>query len=88
MAWPRDDAKLERVAWFGKGEEHLRLSLVRDDAFEERPLEAIAFYARRDLGTALDTLPDRTHVTLLAHLERDTFTRGQPVRLRIIALSA
>lgn len=81
------DAKLARIAWFGKGEEHLRLSLMRDDGFEERPLEAIAFYARRNLGTTLDSLADRSHVTVLGHLERDTFTRGQPVRLRIIALA-
>ncbi len=81
------EAKLEKVAWFGKGEEHLRLSIVRDDGFEERPLEAIAFFARRDLGKALESLGTRPHVTLLGHLERDTFTRGQPVRMRIIALS-
>jgi single-stranded-DNA-specific exonuclease len=81
------DAKLERIAWFGKGEEHLRLLLVRDDGFEERPLEAIAFFARRTLGKPLEDLTNRTHVTVLAHLERDTFTRGQPVRLRIIALT-
>lgn len=82
------NVKLEKVVWFGKGEEHLRLLLVRDDGFEEKPLEAIAFYARRDLGTVLDILPTCTQVTVLANLERDTFTRGQPVRLRIIALSA
>lgn len=80
-------AKLSRVAWFGKGEEHLRLTLARDNGFEERPLEAIAFYARRELGTSIKTIADCTHVTVLAHLERDTFTRGQPVRLRIIALA-
>jgi len=82
------EIRLARVVWFGKGEEHLRLSLIRDDGFEERPLEAIAFFARRDLGNALTNLESRTHVTLLGNLERDTFTRGQPVRLRIIALSA
>jgi single-stranded-DNA-specific exonuclease len=81
------DAKLERVAWFGKGEEHLRLSLARDDGFEERPLEAIAFYARRSLGKTLDTLSERSRISLLAHLERDTFTKGQPVRLRIISIA-
>lgn len=81
------DIALAKVAWFGKGEEHLRLSLVRDDGFEQQALEAIAFFARRDLGKALDTLAERTQVTLLGHLERDTFTRGQPVRIRIIALA-
>jgi single-stranded-DNA-specific exonuclease len=81
------EIKVSNISWFGKGEEHLRLALVRDDGFEEKPLEAIAFFARRDLGPALKTLPNRTHITMLGHLERDTFTRGQPVRLRIIALA-
>ncbi len=81
------DIKIHKMSWFGKGEEHLRLALVKDDGFQETPLEAIAFFARRDLGTALQTLPNRTHITMLGHLERDTFTKGQPVRLRIIAIA-
>lgn len=82
------NAQIVSITWFGKGEEHLKLALKRDDPFEDRPLDAVAFYARRDLGKALDSLHERTHVTILGNLERDTFTRGQPVRLRIIALSA
>lgn len=82
------DIRLERVAWFGKGEEHLRLTLVRDDGFTQDLLEAIAFFARRDLGTAPERLEAGTSISVLGHLERDTFTRGQPVRLRIIALGA
>ena len=81
------DAQLSRVAWFGKGEEHLRLSIVRDDGFEEQPLEGIAFFARRDLGSSLLGIESRTRATILGHLERDTFTRGQPVRLRVVAIS-
>jgi single-stranded-DNA-specific exonuclease len=82
------NAKLISVGWFGKGEEHLKLTLMRDDPFEDTSLSAIAFYARRDLGKSLENLSERTHVTVVAHLERDTFTKGQPIRLRIIALSA
>jgi single-stranded-DNA-specific exonuclease len=82
------NAQLVSVHWFGKGEEHLKLILKRDDPFEERPLDAIAFFARRDLGKSIESLSGRTHVTVLGNLERDMFTRGQPVRLRIIALSA
>lgn len=78
---------LEKIAWFGKGEEHLRLSLIRDDGFTRDTLEAIAFFARRDLGTAPAQLVPNSNISLLGYLERDTFTRGQPVRVRIIALS-
>ena len=82
------DIRLESIAWFGKGEEHLRLSLMRDDGFEQKPLEAIAFFARRDLGSTCDKLTAKSTISLLGHLERDQFMRGQPVRLRIIALAA
>ncbi len=81
------NARLTRVSWFGKGEEHLKLTLVRDDGFIEQPLEAIAFFARRDLSSVLPGLEQRTHVSILGTLEKDTFTRGQPIRMRIIALS-
>ncbi|MES2225567.1 MAG: single-stranded-DNA-specific exonuclease RecJ [Patescibacteria group bacterium] len=81
------DIRLEKISWFGKAEEHLRLSLMRDDGFDERPLEAISFYAKRELGDACKLLAPGTTVTILGNLERDQFSRGQPVRLRIIALS-
>lgn len=82
------DARLTRVSWFGKGEEHLKLTLTRDDGFSEQPLEAIAFFARRDLSAFLPGLENRTHISVLGNLEKDMFTRGQPIRMRIIALSA
>jgi single-stranded-DNA-specific exonuclease len=81
------EVRLSKVAWFGKGEEHLKLTLVREVDFDPQPLEAVAFYARRDLGSILDQLSERTHISVLGNLERDTFTRGQPVRMRIVALS-
>jgi single-stranded-DNA-specific exonuclease len=82
------NAQIVSVSWFGKGGEHLKLVLKRDDPFEDSPLDAIAFYARRDLGKSADGLDARKQVTVLGNLERDMFTRGRPVRLRIIALSA
>lgn len=82
------EARVERVAWFGKGEEHLRVTLARGHAeFPDAPLEAIAFYARRQLGNACDGLATGGTVRMLVHLEEDTFSRGQPVRLRIVALA-
>jgi len=68
------------VSWFGKAGEHLKLTIERP--FE--PIEAISFYARRSLGKAVADLAPGSKVTLIASLERDQFTRGRPVRLRII----
>jgi single-stranded DNA-specific DHH superfamily exonuclease len=82
------DVELARVTWFGKASEHLRLHLVpHEDEFRAAPLEAMTFYAKRQLGARSGELAQGQRVTLLAHLERDMFTKGQPVRLRIIALS-
>lgn len=82
------DAYLKAVAWFGKGEEHLRLTLVRSDGFTDTPIEAISFYARRTLGDRCATLASGATVTLLGNIERDQFSRGRPARLRIVAVSS
>jgi single-stranded-DNA-specific exonuclease len=79
------DAMVQSIAWFGKAGEHLRLRLVADE-FSQNSVEAISFYAKRQLGTACDKISTGDKITLLTTLERDTFTRGQPVRLRIAAV--
>jgi single-stranded-DNA-specific exonuclease len=81
------DLIVDEVIWFGKAGEHLKLRFAQSSlSFATNKLEAIAFFARRDFGNTCDTLELKTSVTLLASLERDTFTRGQPVRLRMIAI--
>lgn len=81
------DVVIAQVSWFGKSEEHLRVRLDPALAdFTGRQLEAIAFYARRELGDACDALAAGTTATLLAHLERDQFSKGRPVRLRLVAI--
>ena len=72
------------VAWFGKGEEHLRLTLQEEASSS---VEAIAFYARRQLGRVCDTLTSGKEATILATLEKDMFTRGRPIRLRLVAIN-
>src|SRR5690606_7997972 len=45
------EVRIERVAWFGKAEEHLRLMIGRGHAeFPEPSIEAMTFYAKRQLG--------------------------------------
>ncbi|HEX8591496.1 MAG TPA: single-stranded-DNA-specific exonuclease RecJ [Candidatus Paceibacterota bacterium] len=82
------DANLQKVSWFGKGEEHLRLTLTRTDGFETATMEAISFYAKRGLGERCMELTAGSTITLLGTLERDQFSRGQPARLRILAVGA
>jgi single-stranded-DNA-specific exonuclease len=76
--------EIRKASLFGKGEEHLRLTLVRPQTSRES-VEAICFFAKRELGTK--TPLEGEVISLLANLEKDQFTRGQPVRLRIVALS-
>lgn len=81
------EVRLEQVSWFGKAEEHLRLTIGRGpDEFPEAPIEAMTFYAKRQLGDTCARLEKGQRISLLAHLEEDTFSRGQPIRLRIIAI--
>ncbi|HRH24346.1 MAG TPA: hypothetical protein PK109_02035, partial [Candidatus Paceibacterota bacterium] len=75
---------LSRVSWFGKSEEHLRLHLTTD-GFDS--LEGIAFYAKRELGSGVKGLEAGGQVNILASLERDQFTKGRPVRLRLVSVS-
>lgn len=81
------EVRIERASWFGKAEEHLRLSIGRGhEEFPEPPIEAITFYAKRTLGEASERLSAGQIISMLAHLEEDTFTRGQPIRLRIVSV--
>ncbi len=75
---------IARISWFGKAEEHLRLSITTD-GFDA--LEAISFYAKRELGSRIKSLEAGSQVNLLASLERDQFTKGRPIRLRLVSVS-
>ncbi len=69
---------LSKVTWFGKSEEHLKLTVGS--------VEAISFYAKRQLGKGSSELAPGKEVSILASLERDQFSRGRPVRLRLVAV--
>jgi single-stranded-DNA-specific exonuclease len=87
------DVMVQDVSWFGKSSEHLRLRIVsRASETTARAaaltpsVEAMTFFAKRELGAAADQLEVGSVISLSATLERDTFTRGQPVRLRIASI--
>jgi single-stranded-DNA-specific exonuclease len=76
------DARVREVSWFGKSSEHLKIRIARDFDL----LEGVAFFAKRELGPRALELKSGQAVSVLANLEKDQFTRGQPVRLRILAI--
>lgn len=76
------EVSIKEVAQFGKGKEHLKLTLDST----ARDVQAIVFFARGTLARNIATLAPNARVNLLAHLERDTFSRTNPVRLRLLNL--
>ena len=74
--------RIKNLSCFGASGEHIKLHIEDDRTM--RTLEGVAFFARRALRS-LDTraaFPARAHV--LAHIERDTFSRVPRARLRLV----
>ena len=84
-AFALNQVLVQEVSWFGKAGEHLRVRILRDE-FGSDTVEAISFYAKRELGKACEKLAAGERASLLAYVERDTFSRRSPVRLRIAAI--
>jgi len=73
---------VREISHFGKGEEHLKLkisSLNNDDT-----LDTVTFFVKGAIAHTANSLAPNNRVSILAHLERDTFSRGNPVRLRLL----
>lgn len=71
------------ISRFGKSEEHLKIKLSStDDA--RTTIDAVAFFAKGALARTAESLGKGSRVNALVHLERDTFSRGTPVRLRLL----
>lgn len=77
------DIYISGVTWFGKSSEHLKLSVATE--FSD-PIDAVAFYAKRELGKRVEQLAASKRATLFASLERDQFSRKRVPRLRIVSL--
>lgn len=77
------EVRLTAVSWFGKAQEHLKVSIT-SDGFDD--LQGITFFAKRELGSMGKNLKAGKAVSLLAYIERDQFTRGRPIRLRVVGV--
>jgi len=73
---------IHEVSWFGKADEHLRVRIMHDRGM----MEAVAFFAKRDFGKEAEGLRSGNNATILANVERDQFSRRNPVRLRLVAI--
>ncbi len=76
------------VSRFGKAQEHLKLKIdshLPAQAGEgNRSVDAVTFFVKGPVARTADALAAGERVHILAHLERDTFSRGNPVRLRLL----
>jgi single-stranded-DNA-specific exonuclease len=76
------NVSLREISRFGKAEEHLKLKIdVREG---NGSIDAVTFFVKGATARIAGELVRGSRVNMLAHLERDTFSRGNPVRLRLL----
>ena len=73
---------VREISRFGKGKEHLKLKITSRD--KNNNIDAVTFFVKGDIARVIGKMQPNDSATILAHLERDTFSRGNPVRLRLI----
>jgi hypothetical protein len=49
-------------------------------------MDAVTFFVKGSIARAVEKLAPGSRAHLLAHLERDAFSRANPVRLRLLDL--
>jgi single-stranded-DNA-specific exonuclease len=77
------DALVREISRFGKAQEHLKLKVSTKNG-SGRTIGAVTFFAKGSTARAAEKLTPGSIANILAHLERDTFGRGNPVRLRLL----
>lgn len=76
------EVTVREVTRFGKAQEHLKLKIEMHEG--RGSVDAVTFFVKGAIARAVDTLTKGSRANILVHLERDTFSRGTPVRLRLI----
>ena len=77
------NARIKSVTKFGKGNEHMKVTL----AGERGTIDAVAFFAKGPLASRAAAIGPGDRVHLVGHIERDMFSRGRPVRMRLLDLA-
>ncbi len=73
---------VQEISRFGKGEEHLKLKI--DIGGRKGSIDAVTFFAKGAVARATEAFTRGSRANLIAHVERDTFSRGNPIRLRLL----
>ena len=68
----------------GAGIESKTIVLADDHGWDT--IDAVTFFTKGSIARVVETLTPRSSVNLLGYLERDTFARGSPVRIRLLDL--
>ena len=73
---------VREVTRFGKSEEHLKVTIDMREG--KGSIDAVTFFAKGALARTAANLGKGSAAHIIVHLERDTFSRGNPVRLRLL----
>jgi single-stranded-DNA-specific exonuclease len=73
---------VKEISRFGKAEEHLKLKITSADS--DAVVDAVAFFAKGALARVVEKIPPGGSAHIIGHVERDTFSRGNPIRLRLL----
>ncbi|MFA6502829.1 MAG: single-stranded-DNA-specific exonuclease RecJ [Candidatus Paceibacterota bacterium] len=76
------EISIREISRFGKAQEHLKLQVETNEG--RGSVDAVTFFVKGAIARTAEALTKGSRANLLAHLERDTFSRGTPVRLRLI----
>ena len=78
------DVTIREISRFGKNEEHVKLKIHTET---RAGIDAVTFFTKGTIARTVENLLPGSRAHLLTHLERDTFSRGTPVRLRLLAIT-
>lgn len=76
------NVSVREISRFGKAREHLKLKISSTESNGQ--VDAVTFFAKGALARTAEDLAQGSRANILAHLERDTFSRNSPVRLRLL----
>jgi single-stranded-DNA-specific exonuclease len=87
------DVVVKAISRFGKNGEHLKLKIaasggnetpIRNQISNGASIDAVTFFVKGVVARSASRLVLGSIVNILAHLERDSFNRSNPVRLRLL----
>ncbi|MBI4065971.1 single-stranded-DNA-specific exonuclease RecJ [Candidatus Kaiserbacteria bacterium] len=76
------EVTVSTISRFGKGEEHLKIKIGVNNGNES--VDAVTFFVKGPAARVANSLVKNGRVNILAHIERDSFSRLNPVRLRLL----